>query len=191
MKQKILFVVTSHDKKGSTGESTGYYLAEVSHPWKVLNDAGYEIDFVSPKGGKPPVYGYNLNDAVNREFVNDIPSQQKINNTMRPEEVDASSYVAIFFAGGHGTMWDFADDVVLTGLAAKVYDNGGLVAAVCHGPAALVNVRLFNGKFLVDGKRVSAFTNEEERAVKLDQVVPFLLEDKLAERGASIEKSGL
>jgi putative intracellular protease/amidase len=132
-----------------------------------------------------------LNDAVNREFVNDIPYQQKISNTLRPEEVDASLYVAIFFAGGHGTMWDFADDVVLTGLAGKVYDNGGVVAAVCHGPAALVNVRLFNGKFLVEGKRVSAFTNEEERAVKLDQVVPFLLEDKLAERGANIQKSGL
>lgn len=95
------------------------------------------------------------------------------------------------FAGGHGTMWDFADNTELAKITADIYENGGVVGAVCHGPAGLVNVKLSNGKYLVDGKKINAFTNEEETAVKLEKVVPFLLESKLIERGAKFEKSGL
>jgi putative intracellular protease/amidase len=191
MKKKILFVVTSHAVKGSTGQPTGYYLAEVSHPWEVLSKAGYEIDFVSPQGGEPPVDGYNLKDPVNKAFVEDEHYQKKIKNSMKPEQVNPSDYVAVLYAGGHGTMWDFADNKILADIAAKIYDNGGVVSAVCHGPAGLVNIKLSNGKYLVDGKRINAFTNEEEYAVKLENVVPFLLESKLIERGAKFEKTGL
>lgn len=191
MKKKILFVVTSHDKKGNTGESTGYYLGEVSHPWEVLHNAGYEIDFVSPKGGTPPVDGFDLKDPVNKEFWENKEYKNKIDNSLQPSQVNPSDYSTIFYAGGHGAMWDFADNTELSAIASKIYENGGIVAGVCHGPAGLVNIKLNNGKYLVDGKKINAFTNEEEAEVKLTNVVPFLLEDKLKERGAKFEKSGL
>ncbi|WP_121461993.1 type 1 glutamine amidotransferase domain-containing protein [Chryseobacterium defluvii] len=191
MKKKILFVVTSHDKKGNTGENTGYYLGEVSHPWEVLHQAGYEIDFVSPKGGTPPVDGFDLSDPVNKEFWENKEYKNKIDNSLKPSQVNPSDYSAIFYAGGHGAMWDLADNTELAGIASKIYENGGIVAGVCHGPAGLVNIKLSNGKYLVDGKKINAFTNEEEAEVKLTNVVPFLLEDKLKERGAKFEKSEL
>ncbi|SEW48046.1 Putative intracellular protease/amidase [Chryseobacterium wanjuense] len=191
MKKKILFVVTSHDKKGDTGESTGYYLGEVSHPWEVLHNAGYEIDFVSPKGGTPPVDGFDLKDPVNKEFWENTEYKNKIDNSMKPSQVNPNDYSTIFYAGGHGAMWDLADNTELASIASKIYENGGIVAGVCHGPAGLVNIKLNNGKYLVDGKKINAFTNEEESEVKLTNVVPFLLEDKLKERGAKFEKSGL
>lgn len=190
MKKKILFVVTSHDKKGSTNEPTGYYLGEVSHAWKVLKDAGYEIDFVSPMGGKPPVDGFDLSDAVNKEFWEDQYYQDKINHSLKPVQVKPEDYSAIYYAGGHGAVWDLPDNKEIAAIATKIYENKGIVSAVCHGPAGLVNVKLSNGKYLVDGKKVNGFTNEEEIAVKLEKVVPFLLEDKLIERGGIYEKSG-
>ena len=191
MSKKVLFVVTSHDKLGNTGESTGYYLGEVTHPWAVLVDAGYEIDFVSPKGGNPSYYGNTPDDKVNERFLADEYYQNKIQNTMTPSEVNPDEYVGILYAGGHGTMWDFPDNKELAVIAQKIYEKNGIVSAVCHGPAGLVNIKLSNGKYLVDGKKINAFTNEEEAAVKLDEVVPFRLESKLIERGAKFEKSGL
>lgn len=187
--KKILFVVTSHDKKGSTGLPTGYYLAEVSHAWKVLKEAGYEIDFVSPKGGKPPVDGFDLTDAVNKEFWNNKYYLNKINHSKKPLEIKPAEYRAIYYAGGHGAVWDLPNNKEISAIASKIYENNGVVAAVCHGPAGIVNVKLSNGKYLVDGKKVNGFTNEEEIAVKLDKVVPFLLEDKLIERGGIYQKT--
>lgn len=191
MKKKILFVVTSHDKKGSTGEDTGYYLGEVSHPWEVLHKAGYEIDFVSPKGGTPPVDGFDLKDPVNKEFWENKEYKNKIDHSLTPAQINPKEYSTIFYAGGHGAMWDLADNKELADIASNIYESGGIVAGVCHGPAGLVNIRLSNGNYLVDGKKINAFTNEEESAVKLTDVVPFLLENKLKERGAKFEKSGL
>ncbi|MDI9347989.1 MAG: type 1 glutamine amidotransferase domain-containing protein [Methylacidiphilales bacterium] len=188
---KILFVVTSHDKKGSTGEPTGFYLSEVSHAWNVLVGAGYEIDFVSPKGGKAPVDGFDLGDAVNKKFWDDAKYRAKVENTLTPAQVRPEEYGAIYYAGGHGTMWDFPDNTAIASLATLIYERGGVVGAVCHGPAGLVNIKLSNGKYLVEGKRINAFTNEEEIAVKLQGVVPFMLESRLIERGAKFEKSGL
>jgi putative intracellular protease/amidase len=164
--KKILFVVTSHDKKGSTGQPTGYYLSEVSHAWEVLKNAGYEIDFVSPKGGKAPVDGLNLNDATNRAFWEDKVYRNKVENTMQPSDVNPVDYGAIYYAGGHGTMWDFPENKAIADIATKIYENNGIIGAVCHGPAGLVNIRLSNGKYLVEGKKLNAFTNEEEVAVK-------------------------
>lgn len=190
MKQKILFVVTSHDKKGSTGEATGYYLAEVSHPWKVLTDAGYEIDFVSPKGGNPPVDGFDLSDPDNKAFWEDSLYHNKISHSLKPSEVKPGDYAAIYYAGGHGAMWDLPDNKAIAGIASAIYEKKGIVAAVCHGPAGLVAIKLANGRYLVDGKKVNGFSNEEEALVKLSNVVPFLLEDQLKKRGGIYEKSG-
>lgn len=189
--KKILFVLTSHDQKGSTGERTGFYLSEVAHPWEILVEAGYEIDFVSPKGGKAPVDGFNLNDPINKKFWENKKYRDKVENTLRPEQVNPGDYLALHYAGGHGAMWDFPENTNIAAIAARIYENGGVISAVCHGPAGLVNIKLSNGKYLVEGKSVNAFTNEEETAVKLDKVVPFLLEAKLIERGARFEKSGL
>ena len=189
MNKKILFVVTSHDTKGSTGEKTGYYLGEVSHPWKVLTDAGYEIDFVSPKGGNPPVDGFDLSDPDNKTFWEDKKYHQKISNSLRPDQVKPTEYVAIFYAGGHGAMWDLPENKDLAAITARIYEQNGVVAAVCHGPAGLVNIQLSNGKYLVEGKKVNGFSNEEEELVKLTHVVPFLLEDQLKARGGVYEQS--
>ena len=191
MKKKILFVVTSHDQKGNTGEKTGFYLSEVSHPWNILSNSGYEIDFVSPKGGKAPVDGFNLGDSINKKFWGNTKYRKKIENTLKPSDIKPEDYAAIHFAGGHGAMWDFPENEQLSDIAAKIYEQNGIVSAVCHGPAGIVNSKLSNGKYLVDGKKLNAFSNEEEIAVKLNNVVPFLLEDKLTERGAKFEKSGL
>lgn len=191
MEKKILFVVTSHDKKGSTGEPTGFYLGEAAHPWEVLHDAGYVIDFVSPKGGKAPVDGFDLTDPVNKKFWENAEYHKKIENTLKPSDVKPGDYAAIYYAGGHGAMWDFADNTALQQIASAIYEKGGVVGAVCHGPAGLVNIKLSNGKYLVDGKKINAFTNEEEEAVGLTKVVPFLLEDGLIKHGAKFEKSGL
>lgn len=187
--KKILFVVTSHSKKGDTGEKTGYYLGEVSHPWDVLHSAGYEIDFVSPQGGKAPVDAFDLTDSINKKFWNNTTYLNKIEHTKTPSEVNPEDYIAIHYAGGHGAMWDFADNTEIAEIAKQIYENNGVVSAVCHGPAGLVNIKLSNGSYLVDGKKVNAFTNEEEVKVKLENVVPFLLEDQLIAHGAIFEKS--
>jgi putative intracellular protease/amidase len=182
--KKILFVLTSHDRKGT--KPSGYYLSEVTHPHHVLSRAGFEIDFISPKGGKAPADpdGLDLTDPINAAFWNDAALRGAVENTKQPSQVRAQDYAAIFYAGGHGTLWDFPDNQELAQLGAQVYENGGVVAAVCHGPAALVNITLSNGEYLVAGKDVSAFTNDEERAVELDAVIPFFLADRLVERGA-------
>lgn len=182
MNSRILFVLTSHDRKGD--QPSGFYLSEVSHPHAVLSRAGHAIDFVSPRGGAAPVDGLDLSDPVNAAFWEDPALRGATQATRRPDEVDPDDYAAVFYAGGHATMWDLPDDPGPATIAARIYERGGVVAAVCHGPAGLVNVRLSDGRFLVDGKDVAAFTNDEERAAKLDRVVPFLLADCLRERGA-------
>ena len=188
-RKKILFVVTSHDKLGNTNKSTGFWLSELTHPWKILKDAAYEIDFVSPKGGPAPQEGIDPTDPVNKEFSQDISYQKKINFTLKPTDINPSDYCAIFYVGGHGAMWDLPNDKQLASIAAKIYELGGIVAGVCHGPAGLVNIKLSNGNYLIKGKKINCFTNAEEHAISLDNVVPFALETKLRERGAKFECS--
>lgn len=182
--KKILFALTSHDRKGNTGQSTGFYLSEAAHPWAVLETAGFEIDFVSPKGGRPPMDGAEAADEISQRFLGDRGVTNKIENTPTPAQIHPSEYAAILFVGGHGTMWDFPNNPSLARVAASIYEAGGVVGAVCHGPAALVNLKLSNGQYLINGKRIAAFTDDEERAVKLHDVVPFLLATTLQERGA-------
>ncbi|TAG11176.1 MAG: type 1 glutamine amidotransferase domain-containing protein [Verrucomicrobia bacterium] len=181
---KVLFVLTSHAKLGETDQATGYHLSEVSHPYQVVVDAGFEVDFASPMGSKPPVDGLNLDDPVNATFWNDPSIQKKLNNTQTIASVNSADYDAIYFAGGHGTMWDFPSNPNIGKVTAAIYEAGGVVAAVCHGLAALVDVKLSDGTYLVAGKEISVFTNEEEIAVQKENIVPFLLADRLVEQGA-------
>jgi len=184
--RKVLFVLTSHDQLGETGKSTGYFLDEATHPYQELTQAGYSVEFVSPRGGKAPVdeKSLKLEDPINQKLWSDEEFQKGVSRTLSPDQLDPSRYAAIFFVGGHGTMWDLPDNEPLAKAAAAIYERGGVVGAVCHGPAGLVNVKLSDGKYLVAGKDVAAFTNEEEKAVGLEKVVPFLLVDRLKERGA-------
>ncbi|GAA1230512.1 type 1 glutamine amidotransferase domain-containing protein [Oryzihumus leptocrescens] len=182
--KKILIALTSHEALGDTGRTTGFYLSEAAHPWKVFTEAGFTVDLVSVAGGQPPVDGKDLDDPIQDAFLKDPQVAAKLASTPRAAEVAAADYDAIFYAGGHGVMWDFPQDAALAGLARDIYEAGGVVAAVCHGPAGLVNVTLSDGSHLVDGKAVAGFTNEEEEAVGLTDVVPFLLQSTLEERGA-------
>lgn len=184
MTKKVLFALTSHDRLGDTGRRTGAYAPEFAHPAAVFEDAGYEVDFVSVAGGTPPLDGIKPDDTITREFLERKDIQEKLAATSTARDIVAADYDVLYFAGGHGTMWDFPDAKDLADLTAAIYEQGSVVAAVCHGPAGLVNVVLSDGTHLVDGKRVSSFTNAEEVAVGLDDVVPFLLEDELARHGA-------
>ncbi|UEP23795.1 type 1 glutamine amidotransferase domain-containing protein [Burkholderia ambifaria] len=180
----VLFVLTSHATKGATGEPTGFYLGEVTHPLAELDAAGIPVEFASIQGGEPPVDGLDLTDEINARYWNDSAFRDALRHTQRLGDVDASKYVAVFFAGGHGAMWDFPGNADVQKVTRAVYEAGGVVGAVCHGPAALVDVTLGDGTYLVAGKNLSAFTDEEERAVQLDHVVPFLLASTLTQRGA-------
>lgn len=185
MSKKILLALTSNDDLGGTGRKTGFYLSEAAHPYRVFRDAGFEVDFVSVLGGEPPQDGYKEDDPLQKEFL--AVEGERLKSTPSPAEVDASSYDAIFYVGGHGTMWDFPGSEGLASLAAAIYEAGGVVAAVCHGPSGLVDITLSDGSYLVDGKRVNSFTDEEEAAVGLDGIVPFLLQSRLEARGAKWE----
>jgi putative intracellular protease/amidase len=190
---KVLIVVTSHNQLGNTGKATGYYLPEVSHPAMVFQEKGIQVDIMSPLGGEAPMdkNSLDLTDPVNKAFLNNPELSHKIKNTLKPSEVKPEDYSAIFYAGGHGTMWDFADNEKLSNITRKIYENGGVVSAVCHGPAALINVKLSNGDYLVTGKKITAFSNAEEEAAQLTKVMPFLLQTSLEKRGAIYEKSDL
>lgn len=182
--RRIAIVLTNHGQLGDTGKPTGFYLSEASHPYEVFHKAGYEIDFLSPKGGESPMDGVDRTDPINAAFLDDEALVARTKSTTAIPKANPAAYDAVFFSGGHGTMWDFPNDAAVLELIRTVYERGGVVAAVCHGPAALVNARLSSGMYLVAGKEVSAFTDEEEVAVKLEKVVPFALESKLRSRGA-------
>lgn len=177
----ILLALTSHDDLGGV-RPTGFYVPEAAHPWRIFSAAGFDVDLVSVKGGRPPVDGLDDDDSTQRDFL--AAMADRLAATPGSADVDAAGYDAILYVGGHGAMWDFPDDAGLARLGRDIYEAGGVVAAVCHGPAALVNLTLSDGSHLVDGKEVAAFTNTEEEAAGLTGVVPFLLQTALEERGA-------
>ena len=186
----VLFVVTNCAVKGATGIPTGYNLAEVTHPLEKLHEAGIQVEFASILGGDAPLDGLeDMNDPVIAHYWADPAFRHAIANTLRIDDVDPSRYSAIFFAGGHGTMWDFPDSAAAQKAIREIDAAGGIVSAVCHGPAALVNARRADGSLLVAGKKVAAFTNGEEEEVQSTDVVPFLLATKLEERGAHHQDS--
>ena len=180
----VLFVLTSHGAKGDSGQTTGFYLGEVTHPLAVLQAAGIPVEFASIDGGEPPIDGLDLEDESNARYWADETFRTAIRTTAKLADVDPARYAAIFFAGGHGAMWDFPSSPAVNSVTRRIFEDGGIVAAVCHGPAALVNVTLSDGSYLVSGRNVAAFTDAEERAVGLDKTVPFLLAKTLVERKA-------
>ena len=188
----ILIVLTSHDQLGDTGEKTGFWLEEFATPYYVLKDAGAEITLASPKGGQPPLdpksdLPENQTEATKR-FRADKAAQAALANTKELADVSANDFDAVFYPGGHGPLWDLSDNATSIALIEAFVRADKPVAAVCHAPAAFVNVRGKDGKYLVRGKRVTGFTNAEEQAVGLTEVVPFLLEDRLKERGGVYSK---
>ncbi len=190
---KVLIVVTSHSQLGNTGKITGYYLPEVAHPYAALVERGFEVDIASPKGGKAPLDPNSINqaDKVSMEFYENKTSRNKIENTLKLSELNATDYAAVLYAGGHGTMFDFRGDKNIERLNRQIYEQGGVVSAVCHGPAALLTTKLSNGRYLVEGKNIAAFSDSEEEAAGLTEVMPFLLETELRKIGARYTKADL
>ncbi|UWF78417.1 MULTISPECIES: type 1 glutamine amidotransferase domain-containing protein [Microbacterium] len=181
---RALLVLTSHADLGGL-RKTGFYVGEAADPWQVFTDAGYTVDLVSIAGGAPPEDGRDEQDPTQRAFLHDPHVAAQLQHTPSLAEVDPAGYDIVFFVGGHGTMWDFPDAPDITRIGRAVYEAGGVIAAVCHGPAALVHLTLSDGSPLVAGKRVASFTNSEEAAVGLTDVVPFLLADALTAQGAT------
>ncbi|QVQ51533.1 type 1 glutamine amidotransferase domain-containing protein [Spiractinospora alimapuensis] len=181
--KRVLLVLTSHDDLGGL-RSTGFYVGEAADPWQVFIKAGHAVDLASIAGGAPPADGLDERNPVQAAFLADPHIAAQLADTPKLAAVDPSVYDAVYFVGGHGTMWDFPTEAAVNTVGRAIYENGGVVAAVCHGPAALVNITLSDGTPLVRGKRLASFTNDEEAAVGLTDTVPFLLADALAERGA-------
>lgn len=183
---RALIVVTSHDQMGDTDERTGLWLAEMTHPYHELTEAGIEVELASIKGGAAPIDPRSLgeDDEINKSFMANPETRSLLDNTLKLADVDPSRYQAIVFAGGHGTVWDFSKSQAVNDIGYAVYQQGGFVAAVCHGPAALLNIRDNNGNLIIDGKQVAGFSNAEEEAAGLTGVVPYLLQDELVKSGA-------
>ncbi|WP_187775479.1 type 1 glutamine amidotransferase domain-containing protein [Flavobacterium johnsoniae] len=189
--KKVLFVVTSNDKLGNTGEKTGFWSEEFAAPYYELLDQGVEITIASPLGGQPPIDPKSADPASTTEdtkrFDADKVLQEKLKNTLKLSTVNQKDYDAVFYPGGHGPLWDLVEDKSSIALIEAFYTNKKPVAFVCHAPAVLKNVKV-KGEYLVKGKKVTGFTNDEEEAVGLTKVVPFLLEDALASNGAIFSK---
>ncbi|AVA22855.1 intracellular protease/amidase ThiJ/PfpI family protein [Rhizobium sp. NXC24] len=188
---KILIVLTSHDQLGNTGRKTGFWLEEFAAPYYVFKDAGAEITVASPKGGQPPIdpksdEPENQTPAMTR-FKSDKDAQAVLANTVKLATVNAADFDTVFYPGGHGPMWDLAEDRKSISLIEDFYNSGKPVAAVCHAPGVLHHVQ-YQGQPLVKGKRVTGFANSEEEAVHLTSVVPFLVEDELKRLGGRYEK---
>jgi putative intracellular protease/amidase len=189
---KILMVLTSHDQLGNTGHKTGFWLEEFAAPYYVFQDAGAELTLASPKGGQPPLDPKSddpsaQTDATKR-FKADAAAQQALAHTVTLDSVSAADYDAVFYPGGHGPLWDLAEDKKSIELIETLHAAGKPVAAVCHAPGVLRHVKDANGEPLVKGKSVTGFTNTEEEAVQLTNVVPFLVEDMLKQNGGNYSK---
>ena len=189
---KILMVLTSHDRLGDTGKKTGFWLEEFAAPYYVFKDAGAEITLASPKGGQPPLDPKSDEPDAQTEatvrFKNDKEAQAALANTTRLSSLSAGDYDAVFYPGGHGPLWDLPEDRDSIALIEAIYAAGKPVAAVCHAPGALRRTKAPDGSPLVQGKSVAGFTNTEEAAVGLTNVVPFLEEDALKTNGGKYSK---
>jgi len=189
---KIIFVLTSHDQLGDTGQKTGFWLEEFAAPYYVLKDANADITLASPKGGQPPLDPKSdeaaFQTAATERFKNDAEAQAALASTLKLSDVSADDYDAVFYPGGHGPLWDLAEDTDSIALLETMFSSAKPVAAVCHAPAVLLNAKAPDGSPLVAGKSVTGFSNSEEDAVQLTAVVPFLLEDALKSKGGSYSK---
>ncbi|WP_420538547.1 type 1 glutamine amidotransferase domain-containing protein [Maribacter polysiphoniae] len=185
---KILFVLTSHDKLGDTGKKTGFWVEEFASPYYTLLDKGADITIATPKGGAAPIDpssdAPDAATAATDRFNNDAVAKEKIANTKVLADMDPDDFDAVFYPGGHGPLWDLTKDGSSIALIEKFNSQGKPIAFVCHAPAVLKDVKNADGTRLVKGKKVTGFSNSEESAVGLREVVPFLLENMLVENGA-------
>ncbi len=192
--KNILFVLTSNDKMGSTGNKTGFWVEEFAAPYYILTDAGYNVTLASPKGGQPPIDpNSDTEDAATeatKRFDKDKKTQEVLANTKKLEDVDQKDFDAVFYPGGHGLLWDLVESKTSKKLIESFYANNKPVSFVCHAPAILKNIQDTDGNSLVKGRKVTGFTNGEEEAVQLTDVVPFLIEDMMKEKGADYSKIG-
>jgi putative intracellular protease/amidase len=190
---KVLMVLTSHDRLGNTGEKTGFWLEEFAAPFYVLKDAGLDVTLASPNGGQPPLDPRSddpkSETEAMRRFKSDPEAKAALANTVKLSEVSADEYDAVFYPGGHGPLWDLSDDRDSIALIERIYAAGKPVAAVCHGPAAFRRAQAPDGTPLVRGKSVTGFSNTEEAAVGLTDVVPFSVEDMLKQNGGEYSKA--
>lgn len=189
---KILMVLTSHDLLGNTGRKTGFWLEELAAPYYVFKDAGAQITLASPKGGRPPLDPKSNEPAfqtdITRRFEKDAEAEAQLSRTVRLESVKQQEFDTVFYPGGHGPMWDLAEDRNSIKLLESFLAAGKPIAVVCHSTGALRHVKTPDGKLLVEGKTVTGFTDGEEEAVELTKVVPFLVEDELLSLGAIFSK---
>lgn len=189
---KILVVLTSHAELGDTGKKTGFWLEELAAPYYVFKDAGAEVTLASPKGGQPPLDPKSAEPDARtddtRRFEGDADAKAQLAATHRLADVDVAAFDAVFYPGGHGPLWDLANDPASIALIEAAIAAGKPVAAVCHAPAALRDVKAADGSPLVSGKTVTGFTNTEEEGVGLTDVVPFLVEDMLKANGGRYSK---
>lgn len=191
MKKKVLVVVTSVAKYPSLNRATGLWLGEAVHFVKKIEESGYEVDYVSPKGGYTPIDPHSLEkaDPIDWQWYQDKAFMDRLGSTLSPDSVKADAYNAIYYTGGHGVIWDFPDQEKLQSISRQIYERGGVVSSVCHGAVGLLNIRLSDGALLIQNKQVTGFSNEEEKIVGLDQVVPYLTEDELKARGGIYKKA--
>ncbi|WP_249674033.1 type 1 glutamine amidotransferase domain-containing protein [Pseudomonas abieticivorans] len=190
---KILMILTSHDQLGDTGKKTGFWLEEFAAPYFTFKDAGAQLTLASPKGGQPPLDPKSdepdAQTAATERFAKDAAAQQALAHTVPLAGLKADDFDAVFYPGGHGPLWDLANDAHSIALIEAFYAAGKPVAAVCHAPGVLKNVKTADGQLLVKGKKVTGFTNSEEAAVQLTDVVPFLVEDALKANGGLYSKA--
>lgn len=191
--KKVLIVLTSHEDLGDTGEKTGFWLEEFSDPYYLLTDNGIEVTLASPKGGRPPMdprsAAENNQTESTKRFTTDTQLQERLSHTTKLEEINVADYDAVYFPGGHGPLWDLAVDKNSISIIEGFFNANKPIAVACHGPAIFKNTRKQNGTPLVEGLKVTGFSNSEETAVGLTEVVPFLVEDMLTENGALYSKA--
>ncbi|WP_057830350.1 type 1 glutamine amidotransferase domain-containing protein [Colwellia sp. TT2012] len=193
MTKKILMVLTSHDELGNTGKKTGFWVEEFAAPYYAFIDAGVEVTLATPKGGQAPIDPTStladFQTSATERYDGDEVAQAKIANTVQLSSLSESDFDGVFYPGGHGPLWDLTDNKDSIALIESFLNAGKAVAAVCHASAALLNVKQASGEFAIKGKAVTGFTNSEEEAVQLTEVVPFLLEDELIKRGGEYQKA--
>ena len=190
--KSILFVLTSHDELGNTGEKTGFWVEEFAAPYYLLKDKGVQVTIASPKGGQPPIdpksASADFETPATVRFNADQETQNILSKTIKLETVNEADYDAVFYPGGHGPLWDLAEDKKSIALIEAFYNNNKPVSAVCHAPGIFKHTKNADGTPLVKGKKVTGFTNSEEDAVQLTDVVPFLVEDMLKSAGGIYSK---
>ena len=190
---KILMILTSHDQLGSTGRKTGFWLEELAAPYYAFKDAGAEIVLASPQGGQPPLDPKSDEPSAQTEFTTrfkaDAAANVQLANTVRLDTVDQADFDTVFYPGGHGPLWDLAEDRDSIALIEAFLAANKPVAVVCHAPGVLRHVKNADGTPLVQGRQVTGFTNTEEEAVGLTDIVPFLVEDELKAKGGNYSRT--